>query len=84
MLFTMKGKGLYLNQLPYPCSGMHPDTPYMVRTSIGQLCNVDIITLLNPSGIGFMPGASCGLGMFEPVTRPQVDMLKQQLKSKRD
>ncbi len=82
MLFTMTTKRLYLNTLPAGCAGMRPHDPYLTRTSLTQLCDLDIITVLHQTGFGFMPGASCGLGMFQPVTQHEVDLLKQQIRSK--
>ena len=40
-----------------------------------------IITVLNPGGGAYMPGASCGLGKFVPVSKEDVTVLKQQLKA---
>jgi hypothetical protein len=54
---------------------MSPGDAYTFRTSQNRLCNQDIITILHPGGHYMMPGASCVLGMFEPVTPEQVDGL---------
>jgi len=37
--------------------------------------------VLNPGGGAYMPGASCGLGKFVPVSKEDVTVLKQQLKA---
>lgn len=76
ILFKMVGKQMYLNELPRNCPGLRPNEPYLVRTSIDRLCDLDLITMLNRTGFGFTRGASCGLGTFEPVTQAQVDMVK--------
>jgi hypothetical protein len=81
MVFTMNDGSMYLNTLPYPCPGLRRGTPYMHRTSLGEICDLDIITVLNQVGGGFMPGASCGLGKFEAVQQADVDALKQQAKA---
>jgi hypothetical protein len=75
MLFTMTDKGMYLNTLPKKCGSMGPGDTYTFRTSINRLCQGDVITMLHPGGRDFIPGASCALGMFEPVTQAQVDAL---------
>jgi hypothetical protein len=49
----------------------------MYRTSLNQLCDLDIITVLNSLGFGFMRGPSCGLGSFQPVTEDEVALLKE-------
>lgn len=67
ILFYMKGGDIYLNRLPHPCPGLRSRDPFMYRTSLNQLCNVDIITVLQNIGFGYSPGMSCGLGMFYPL-----------------
>ncbi len=61
--FKLTGKRTYLNVLPRKCPGMRANQPFGYRTSQSTLCNVDIITLLEP-GLGMRTLGSCGLGMF--------------------
>lgn len=82
MLFTTADRRMYLNTLPRDCPGMHPGDTYMFSTALSQLCNVDIITILNPAGVGFLRGPSCGLGMFEPVTQEQVETLQREARGR--
>jgi hypothetical protein len=49
----------------------------MYRTSLPQLCDLDIITVLDDAGFGFMPGASCGLGRFYPITKDEAKAMKE-------
>lgn len=81
MVFTMSNGSMYLNTLPYPCPGLSRNTPYLHRTSLNEICDLDIITVLNQGGGGYMPGASCGLGKFIPVSKEDVTVLKAQLKA---
>lgn len=84
ILYYMKGKDIYRNHLPYPCSGLgRIDDTFMYRTSLNQLCNVDIITVLDNLGFGFSPRNSCGLGLFYPVTKDDVAKLKARAKAAR-
>jgi len=83
ILFFMKGKQIYHNRLPHKCSGLSRRDTFMYRTSLNDLCNVDIITVLDDIGFGFSPGISCGLGMFYPTTQGQVAELKAQLKRRK-
>ena len=76
MLFIMADNRMYLNTLPLVCPGLKPGDTYEFRTSLNQLCNQDVITKLTYGGRGFIPGVSCGLGMFEEVTQEQVEALK--------
>ena len=80
ILFTMNDGTLFPNNLPYACPGLRRDTAWLHRTSLNNVCDLDLITVLNHGGGGFMPGASCGLGRFEPVPRPQLESLRAQLK----
>ncbi len=77
IVFEMSNRERYMSTLSHPCPGMRPNTPYLLRPSTGRLCDLDIITMLNSTGFGFMPGASCGLGPFEPVSAEQVEMVKR-------
>jgi hypothetical protein len=48
----------------------------MCRTSLSQLCDVDIIIVLIDIGFGFSPGVSCGLGTFFPISEETARQLK--------
>lgn len=73
LIFRMRGDEVYRNDLPHECPGLRQGDTLMYRSSVGQLCSVDIITVLEDWGFGFSPGASCGLGMFEPITEQIAD-----------
>jgi hypothetical protein len=73
LIFRMRGNVVYRNDLPHRCPGLKPDDTLMYRSSVGRLCNIDIVTVLEDWGFGFAPGASCGLGMFEPITAEIAD-----------
>jgi hypothetical protein len=75
LIFRMRGGKVYRNDLPHRCPGLRRNDTLMYRTSVGRLCNVDIITVLEDWGFGFAPGASCGLGMFHPITEEIADEL---------
>lgn len=64
--FEMDGGKVYRNTLPQSCPSLGFEQRFAYRTSISQLCSVDIITVLQAPGIS--PGPSCGLGQFQPVT----------------
>ena len=75
VLFYMRGKEIYLNHLSHPCPGLSRHKTLMYRTSLNQLCDVDVITVLEDIGGGFMPGASCGLGAFRPISSEEAAAL---------
>lgn len=64
--FRMSNGTIYRNTLPNSCPGLNAADAFSYRTSQSQLCNVDIIRVLNTGG-GPRFGASCGLGQFVPV-----------------
>ena len=80
ILFHMRGDDIYLNHLPHRCPNLGFYESFMYRTSLNQLCNVDIITVLNDIGFGFSPGPSCGLGLFYPVSEEDVSKLREKAK----
>ena len=64
--FYMDGRKVYRNTLPNSCPQLGFEEKFLYKTSLSQLCSVDIITVLTSPGIS--QGASCGLGKFQPIT----------------
>jgi hypothetical protein len=67
--FTMAGGKMYRNSLPQSCPGLKFEDRFSYRTSIGQLCSVDIVRVLHDYGGRLTEGAGCGLGKFQPVEK---------------
>ena len=65
--FYMLGNKVYRNTLPNSCPRLGFEQAFSYRTSISQLCSVDIITVISRGTPG-IAGPSCGLGKFQPVT----------------
>ncbi|MGN6622480.1 MAG: hypothetical protein ACTHKR_15645 [Sphingomonas sp.] len=63
--FTMGGK-TYRNTLDAPCPGLGFEQRYEHKTTLNQICSTDTITVLQLGG-GLQHGATCGLGVFQPV-----------------
>ena len=76
ILFYMRGGDIYLNRLAHPLPGLGRNRPFMYKTSIGRLCNLDTITVLEPWGFGFTQGGTSWLGKFRPTDEASVDALK--------
>ncbi|MGI9343028.1 MAG: hypothetical protein ACR2QV_09260 [Gammaproteobacteria bacterium] len=76
ILFYMHGSEIYLNKLPFRCSGlrMADAFSYDVRTS--QLCDIDVIRVVRTFGGDMRPGIGCPLGKFQQVTEEQVMFLR--------
>jgi hypothetical protein len=64
--FVARNGRVYRNTLPQGCPGLGFEQRFSYATSLSQLCSVDIITVLQMPNVS--PGASCGLGQFQPVT----------------
>ena len=67
--FIMNGNKVYRNTLPNSCPSLGFERRFSYRTSLSQLCSVDIITVLWNAGANLQPGASCGLGKFQPMQK---------------
>ena len=63
--FHMNGGKVYRNTLPNSCPSLGFEDRFLYKTSLSQLCSVDIITVLQSPGLS--QGPSCGLGKFQPV-----------------
>lgn len=68
--FVTTNRKIYRNTLPYSCPSLGFEKRFSYRTSLSQLCSVDIITVLWSTGPALQPGASCGLGQFQPMEKP--------------
>ena len=78
IVFETSGGKTYMNTLPRPCPGLDQDKPFLYRPTLNQLCDLDVITVLESFGGGFTTAASCGLGAFVPVPSHQVrDVLRK-------
>lgn len=84
ILFYMRGKKVYINKLPHKCHGLRRADSFMYKTSLSQLCDLDIITVLDNIGFGFSRGPSCGLGSFYPIDRERAKELRGQKKPGRE
>jgi len=60
------GDRVWRNALPSRCSGLKVNHAISYETSLSQLCNTDIVYVLENVG-GLRRGVGCGLGEFVPV-----------------
>ncbi|VVT16425.1 conserved exported hypothetical protein [Sphingomonas sp. EC-HK361] len=63
--FVTNDRRVFRNTLPNACPSLGFEQRFAYATTLGQLCSIDTITVLQ--GPGFGRGATCGLGMFQPV-----------------
>jgi hypothetical protein len=66
--FVTSNRKIYRNTLPQSCPSLGFERRFSYKTSLAQLCSVDIITVLYSSP-NLQPGASCGLGQFQPMEK---------------
>ena len=76
IIFYMNQQKIYVNRLPNRCSGLRNARTFAYRTTGSELCNVDTIKVVRSMGRRPDVGPSCGLGMFRPVTKEEVEMIK--------
>ncbi|MGB5076089.1 MAG: hypothetical protein WBO17_01250 [Sphingorhabdus sp.] len=67
--FKLSGGRTYRNILPHSCPGLKSEDKFSYRTSLSQLCSVDIIHVLHDYGGRLSEGAGCGLGVFQPIEK---------------
>ena len=67
--FRMAGGKTYRNTLPQSCPGLKFENRFSYRTSINQLCSVDIVHVLHDEGGRLYEGAGCGLGKFQQIEK---------------
>jgi hypothetical protein len=60
ILFHLRDRTVWRNPLPHPCAGLRFQGGFAYETSIDQLCDLDLIRVLPPTG------GVCALGRFEP------------------
>ncbi|WP_010183227.1 hypothetical protein [Sphingomonas sp. PAMC 26605] len=71
--FVTSGGTVYRNTLPFACPSLGFEERFSYATSLSQLCSTDTITVLETGGgTGLSRGATCGLGVFQPVTLTQT------------
>jgi len=82
LVFQTGVNDYYLNTLPYACNGLRLNDSFLYSSSINQICNVDVISVLNKFGSGYQSGPSCGLGVFVAVNKEEITTLRNDLKAK--
>jgi hypothetical protein len=83
ILFYMKDRTIYQNRLPQAFPALGRGRPFMYRVVTSQLCDGDLITVLEQWGFGFTPTESSPLGQFTSIDAAGVEALKEAAKSPR-
>ncbi len=64
--FIAESGRVWRNTLTSRCSGLEVGNRFSYETSLSQLCNTDVIYVLEPA-VDLHRGPTCGLGTFVPV-----------------
>ena len=80
ILFYMRGgaKVTYRNTLPHTCPNLAREDRFSYKTTMNQLCNIDLITVLEQWGAGLHDGFTCRLGSFYPITFEEAELLRKE------
>jgi hypothetical protein len=76
IIFHMRGRAVFRNQLPRECPGLERENRIMYETRTSRLCSNDTITVLEDLGIGLRRGFTCRLGEFVPMSPADVEELE--------
>jgi hypothetical protein len=74
----MRGGDIYRNELPNRCPTLDFEERFMYRVTLNRLCDLDVVTVLDDFGFGFVPGPTCGLGKFSPISEEEAKALIEQ------
>jgi hypothetical protein len=71
--FKMNNGDIYRNNLPNKCNGLAFEEAFSYKTSTNQLCNVDIIYVLDQTAGRIGTRGACGLGKFQKIEKIRKD-----------
>ncbi len=71
--FKMRNGDIYRNRLPSKCHGLAFEEAFSYKTSTNQLCNVDIIHVLDDTAGRLDTRGACGLGKFQQIEKIRKD-----------
>ena len=80
ILFYLKDRAIYQNALPHACATLADDKASVYRVTMNQICDSDMITVLEHWAFGFTPTETCILGDFKLDTA-DVEALKAAVKA---
>jgi len=76
IVFHMRGREAFLNQLERDCPGLDREKRFMYEVKSAQLCTVDTISVLEDWGVGLAKGFTCPLGPFQKVSEDELADLR--------
>ena len=76
ILFLMRNDRAYRNLLPRKCPGLAQQSRFSYEVTVGRLCSIDTITVLEQWAGRLEPGFTCRLGDFHPVSPEEIEDLE--------
>ena len=67
-LLPARQQEIYRTYLPRECPGLERNDRFAYEARNSQLCDVDVITVLEQIGVSLTPSFTCRLGEFIPIT----------------
>lgn len=71
IVYATLGRTIYVNRPDSGAAFLHRDSVLVTDTRSSQLCDIDIVKLMDP--YSRMLNGSVGLGRFVPYTKPKTD-----------
>jgi hypothetical protein len=80
ILFYMRGgkKDVYRNYLTHECPNLGREGRFAYEVRMNQICNIDLITVIQQFGPQLGPGFTCRLGDFYPMTYEEAEILRKE------
>ena len=75
IVFYMRGRDVYVNELSQRCPRLVQEKRISYDVRGNRLCSTDYISVLEYWGSSIRKGAGCGLGMFNPITQEEAELL---------
>ena len=77
--FYTRDGAVYVNKLPRKCHSLSNHKSFAYRTTVGKLCDLDTITVIDNFGGSFNLGPSCGLGQFTLTSEEGLQLIKERV-----
>lgn len=78
IVFEMRSRDIYRNVLPKQCVGLYREQAFTYRTTLGRVCEGDMISVLEGFDFGDLSGPLCRLGKFYPISKPELEALYEE------
>jgi len=77
--FYTRDGAVYVNTLPRKCHALTRHKAFAYKSTVGKLCDLDTVTVLDDFGGSFNLGPSCGLGKFTLTSEEGIERIKERI-----